>query len=193
MIGALLLLSACGSAGSLLSDKAGGGGDTAPVGCFDVPAAVAVGGSELDAEGRPLWVAMPEGSAQTMVHGPQGGWHLLVSADTDHTEDIVTLDVSVLWPAHDDALLSYGSFKVMLVPHEDDCGGTFAGMLAILDVTALAEGDRDTPPELLAGETVLVRIDATDVDGRTARDEVSVVAALDPVDEPDGDSADTGP
>lgn len=183
MIAALLLL-ACGTV-----DSAPGASDSAPPpGCLEVPAVVDVGGSAVDEDGRPIWVEMPAGSEQTMVHGPQGGWHILVSADTVHTAEIVTLNLSIRWPAHDDAQVSFGSFKVMLVAHDDACGGTYAGMLGILDVSDLAVGDLDTPPEVLAGETLVVRIDATDVDGRTASDEVSIVAALDPVDLP-GDTA----
>ncbi len=186
MIVLALSMAGCGA------DAALGAADTAevaPPGCLEVPATVALGGSGSDDLGRPTWTEMPAGSPQTMVHGPQGGWHILAGADVRHAGDIVTLIYTIHWPAHDDAQVSYGNFKVMLVPHDDGCGGWYAGMYGILDVTALADGEADTPPELLGGETLLLRMQATDLEGRTATDEVEVIAALDPVDVDDGDTA----
>ncbi len=170
----VLLLAAC-TAGT---DKLG---DTAPLGCLDVGADVSAGSSGFDELDRPIWLEMPEGSEQIMVHGPQGGWHILGAADVRHAGDIVTLQYAITWPARD-VRLSYGSFKVMLVPHDDGCGGTYAGMLGVLDVSDVKSGTDDTPPELLAGETLLVTMDAEDLSGRIAHDEVSVIAALDPAD-----------
>ncbi|MSQ02648.1 MAG: hypothetical protein EXR71_12290 [Myxococcales bacterium] len=155
--------------------------DTAPVGCLDVDATVMAGSSDFDDLDRPIWVEMPEGSEQIMVHGPQGGWHILGAADVRHAGQIVGLQYAITWPARD-VRLSYGNFKVMLVPHDDGCGGTYAGMLGVLDVADVKSGDADTPPELLAGETLLVTMDAEDLSGRTAHHELSVIAALDPAD-----------
>ncbi len=170
----LLLLVGCPGS----TDKLG---DTAPVGCLDVDATVLAGSSAFDELDRPIWVEMPAGSEQVMVHGPQGGWHILGAADVRHAGDIVTLQYAITWPASD-VRLSYGNFKVMLVPHDDGCGGTYAGMLGVLDVSDVKSGDADTPPELLAGETLTVSMDAEDLAGRTAHHEVSVIAALDPAD-----------
>jgi hypothetical protein len=73
----------------------------------------------------------------------------------------------------------------MLVADESGCGGVYAGMLGVLDVSELVDGEANTPPELLAGETLRIRITATDGEGREAADTRSVIAALDPADLPD--------
>ncbi len=155
-------------------------GDTAT--CFERDAGVEIGGSDVDADGRPLWIAMPEGSEQTMVHGPQGGWHLLASADVRSMEPIVTLLYTVEWPARGDVELSRGQFRVMLVANDEGCGGVYAGMFGILDVSALHDDELDTPPELLAGEELRVRMESTDGEGRSASDSRLIRAALDPSD-----------
>lgn len=187
MSAALILLWGCGTSDGLgAADK--GGGAQAPLGCLDVPAEVRIGGSDVDEANRPIWVEMPEGSEQIMVHGPQGGWHIMASASVSHMATvenvgmIVTLDYAIRWPARDDAPLSFGHFQVALAPHDDDCGGYYAGMQGVLDVSALAEGEADTPPELLAGETLRLSMDAADREGRTAHDEIEILAALDPAD-----------
>lgn len=166
-------------------DEAGAGDDlwkdTAPFTCDGAPASVTIGGTGTDDSQHPTWVEMPAGSEQTMVHGPQGGWHILASADVQGTNPIVTIRYQVFWPAHDEARLSDGLFRVMLVP-DDRCGGYYAGMFGILDVSEVATGDANTPPELLAGETLRLTLDIVDLDGLTAHDEVSVVAGLDPAD-----------
>lgn len=172
-------LTGCSGEASLVGDAT----DTAPLACEDRPASVAIGGSGTDELQRPIWTEMPEGSEQTMVHGPQGGWHILASADVQSTDDIVTIEYAISWPAQGDVQLSYGSFRVMLVP-DARCGGYYAGMLGILDVSAVASGEADTPPELLAGETLTLSMDIVDLNGLTASDAVNVIAALDPDDVP---------
>ena len=175
----LFFLVACTGGGKL------GGGpngvDTAPLPCDEREPTVTIGGSGVDDQARPIWTEMPEGSEQTMVHGPQGGWHILASADVQSTNQIVTIEYTIDWPAHQNARVSSGAFRVMLVP-DDRCGGFYAGMLGILDVSAVKDGELDTPPEVLAGEALTLRMFVTDLDGLTAEDERGVVAALDPVD-----------
>jgi hypothetical protein len=156
-------------------------GATEPT-CFERDATVLIGASGVDAEGRPTWTEMPEGSEQTMVHGPQGGWHVLASADVRSMDEIVTLVYTITWPARGDVELSRGQFRVMLVANEEDCGGVYAGMYGVLDVTGLEEGDADTPPELLAGEALDIRLEAVDESGRVATDTRSIRARLDPAD-----------
>lgn len=154
---------------------------TAACGCDG--ATLAIGGTDYDDDGRPVWVEMPEGSVQTMVHGPQGGWHVLAAARVLGTAEIVTLVYTIEFPERD-AQLSAGTFKVMLVA-DGECGGYYPAMFGILDVSKLAEGDADTPPELLAGKELALRMTVDDGQGGTAADEVTVIAGLDPMDEAD--------
>ena len=171
MIALLALLAACdGSEESAASCEERCGCD----------ARVEVGGTSYDEVGRPIWVEMPEGSEQTMVHGPQGGWHVLAAAQVLGTADVVSIEYSIQYPARE-VELSYGLFRVMLVS-DDDCGGYYPSMFGILDVSSIASGEADTPPELLAGESLLLRMDVDDGEGGVASDEVSVIAALDPED-----------
>lgn len=174
LAGLLVALAGCGG------DSAGNLEDSTPVGCWDVPATVDIGGSSTDAEGRPIWTEMKEKSEQIMVHGPQGGWHILASALVEHTSDIVTINYAIEWPAKS-AQVAFGTFRVMLV-RDGDCGGYYAEMRGILDVADFAVGDADTPPEVLAGETLELQMDIVDTENRTASDTRSVVAALDPAD-----------
>ena len=164
------------------TDGESGGDDSAPASCFDAAASVQIGGSDVDGDGRPVWTEMPQGSGQVMVHGPQGGWHLLASADVGAMEDIVTLVYTVEWPSRGDVELSRGQFRVLLVANEAHCGGTYAGMYGVLDVKDVASGEADTPPELLAGEELRIRMVATDGAGRSATDTRLIVAELDPQD-----------
>ena len=170
MILALLLLACSGPDDDSGADDTGCGGS-----------ALFLGSSAFDADGLPIWIDMPAGSDQTMVHGPQGGWHLLAAADVRNTESIVTLTLTVDWVARS-ARISSQLFRVLLVEHEN-CGGYFPQMYAILDVAALVDGERDTPPELLAGETLRVELTAEDGAGTVVTDRRDVVAALDPMDE----------
>ncbi len=160
------------------------GGDTGESGAACEPgcacdASVDVGGTGYDDEGRPVWIEMPGGSEQTMVHGPQGGWHVLAAAQVSGTAEVVSIEYTIEYPERD-AQLSYGLFRVMLVATE--CGGYYPSMFGILDVSAIADGEADTPPELLAGKELLLRMDVDDGEGGTASDEVTVIAALDPQD-----------
>ncbi|MBM4368126.1 MAG: hypothetical protein FJ102_18085 [Deltaproteobacteria bacterium] len=167
------------------------GGDPPESGCTGAcgcEASVDVGGTSYDDDGRPIWVEMPAGSEQTMVHGPQGGWHVLAAARVQGTAEVVSIEYTIEYPARE-AQLSYGLFRVMLVA-EGECGGYYPSMFGILDVAALAAGDADTPPELLGGEELLLRMDVDDGEGAKASDEVTVVAALDPQDVED--TGDTG-
>lgn len=64
----------------------------------------------------------------------------------------------------------------------DECTATSLGQYGYLDVSPLATGSLDTPPELLVGHTLSLRVDATDFTGTGATDEIQVVAVPDPDD-----------
>lgn len=119
------------------------------------------------------------GDDLVMVHGPQGGWHLLVSARVTGLGEHVTLHVQVFHDATD-TLVADGLYEVRLRT-EDGCTGTYPGMFAILSVDDLVQGEADTPPELLVDEPMRIRVDAEgELDAATA--EIVVFAVADPVD-----------
>ena len=56
---------------------------------------------------------------------------------------------------------------------DDTCSGTYTGMFGFLDVMHLADGELDTPPELLCNHPIRMSMTMTDTGGR------SVVKELD--------------
>ncbi|MDP2307216.1 MAG: hypothetical protein Q8P18_14415 [Pseudomonadota bacterium] len=149
----------------------------APDGCFSEPATVEVGGGSLAFE------PVADGAEMTMVHGPQGGWHVLASARFSDVNPIVAIHytVAVTSGAGAGQIVVDNEYRVLIV-EDVECGGYYPGMYGYLDVSALADGELDTPPELLAGQDLLLRMDVTDLDGRVASDTLTGRAALDPVD-----------
>ena len=64
-------------------------GDTSAPGCFGDAPALTIGSGEYE------WVDLTDQGPVTMVHGPQGGWHMLGSARIDNTEPIVRIRFSI--------------------------------------------------------------------------------------------------
>ncbi len=155
--------------------------DTAVAPCIDcacVAPAVEIG------DGTTTHVPAVPDSPATMVHGPQGGWHVLTSVGLDGLGPLVGLHLTIDadLPAHEAPVrVSDNTYRVLLTA-DRPCGGSYAGMYAYLDVGELADGERDTPPELLEGVPLLVTVVARDDDGRTATGALRRRAALDPRD-----------
>jgi hypothetical protein len=115
-----------------------------------------------------------------MVHGPQGGWHIVWSAVLSGTEQAAQLR-GIITDISSGVVVSDITYNVKLDP-VDDCSGESIGQYGYLDVSGLASGSLDTPPELLVGNNLLLRVEAADFAGTTAADEIVVVAAPDPED-----------
>jgi hypothetical protein len=153
-----------------------------PVDCKDLPPRVEVGTGET--EFRPLLALEPV----VMVHGPQGGWHMLGSVRVHNMDPIVEVHFTI----HDEpsgVQISDNTYRVAVV-QDRECTGYYPGMYGYLDVSALATGGITTPPGLLAGHPMLLTMAVTDYSGLTATEERRVVAQLDPIDMdmPDGDT-----
>jgi hypothetical protein len=167
------MLTACGSpAPECAADPIAGSALEAACAC-DAPSAEIGGGAyafEPLAPGDPL----------VMVHGPQGGWHVLASLRLRSTLDIVDVAYAIdVLP--DGPRVSDQAYRVQLVP-DGACAGTYPGMYGYLDVSGLADGEADTPPELLGGRALRLTLAATDAEGRVATATLDGVAALDPID-----------
>ena len=132
--------------------------------------------------GDAAYVPLEAGDPVTMVHGPQGGWHILGSALVLNSAPIVSLHFTI-HTIDGGVLIADNTYRVLLVENPP-CGGSFPGMYAYLNVSALAEGEADTPPELLGDARLTMRIEATDDDGGLGAGEIEVIAALDPIDQP---------
>lgn len=190
----LLLLSACGEPepGVDSAPAADDSGD-APPGCFAADPALDVG------TGSNGFEALESGDPLVMVHGPQGGWHMLGSVRTHNMEPIVRIQF-VVTVASSGAEVANNSLYVQTITDPDDpCVGVYPGMYAYLNVADLVDGDDDTPPELLGYETLVFTAVVTDDNSvppapeRVVRASVSVTATPDPIDlEDDPDMATPG-
>lgn len=162
------------------SDSGGDSSELGPpvghmdTGCEAAEPSVLVGG------GAEVYEPLNDGDPATIVHGPQGGWHMLASARVSNTLDIVTITYTThLLP--EETSLSWNQYRVQLQLFEE-CTGDYPGMYGYLDVSALAEGEADTPPELLEGRELRLSLQVTDTDGHEVEASVVVVGELDPVD-----------
>lgn len=168
LLSAAFLLIGC--SGDRLLDS----GDTSEPGCFGDAPALTIGSGEYE------WVDLSAQSPVTMVHGPQGGWHMLGSARIDNTEPIVRIRFSIV-VKDSGAVIADNTYTVQMI-RDQDCSGYYPGMYGYLDVSALAEGEADTPPELLSNAPVIMEMTATDLEQRSATATLEVIAVPDPVD-----------
>lgn len=127
--------------------------------------------------GQDTTVDLADGDEIMMVHGPQGGWHVEVGLRVTDPDPRITLDLSV------DALgeqVVFNHYEMRLTNH-DGCTGVREGLFGFLDMSALAQGDADTPPELLVGEELTVTAEVTGQTG-TATTQVVLLGVPDPKD-----------
>lgn len=133
--------------------------------------------------GETRWQPLAEGADHEMVHGPQGGWHMLGSVRAVGFEEVLRVRFQITVPDRDDAMVSDNLYAVQaLVDPMTPSILTYPGMYGYLEVGVLAEGELDTPPELLSGLPVVLWMEVTDDRGRQAEDSVEVTAAPDPDD-----------
>jgi hypothetical protein len=65
---------------------------------------------------------------------------------------------------------------------QDECTGSYTGLYGFLELDALFDGELDTPPELICGHTLAVRMTVSDTGGTLLTESVEAIAAPDPVD-----------
>jgi len=143
--------------------------------CRCTEPSVTIGTGELE------WEDLPDNAPLTMVHGPQGGWHMLGSAQVCGSRNVVTIHYTI---THDNSatVVSDNTYRVALVTEENSCCGYYPGMYGFIGVHEMAEGELDTPPELLACESLTMKMVATDTGGRSLTVEKTVIATPDPTD-----------
>lgn len=150
-----------------------GGVDTATPPCLRADPELDVG------TGDSAFEPLSPGDPVVMVHGPQGGWHMLGSVRVRNTTDVVNIRFVIETLAG--VVVADNDLNVLLVD-EGECQGSYPGMYAYLDVRALEDGEADTPPELLSYETVLMTATITDQEGRAVTGSLEVEAVPDPDD-----------
>ena len=152
-------------------------------GCSASAAQIAIG------TGSTAYESISESDPVMMVHGPQGGWHMLGSIRSWNTTPIIRIAYTIR-AVEEDVIISDNDYHVMLAMDEE-CSGYYPGMYGYLDVAPLADGDADEPAELLSYSTVELSMSIEDQDGRTASAVLDVTAIPDPQDVGD-DNPDTG-
>ena len=146
----------------------------ADLGCFANPPEIEIGGGESE------WETVAAGDGVTMVHGPQGGWHMLGSVWTANVDQIIEIEFTITVKSTG-AVVSDNSYRVAQVT-EGECTAYFPGMFGYLSIDEIVDGEADTPPELLAYETMIMAMTVTDAEGRTASTTLEIIAVPDPVD-----------
>lgn len=150
------------------------GGDP-PVDCENPVVAVEIGTGDQSFE------PLADGDPVTMVHGPQGGWHVWGSLRA--TGFAALVDIRYTIEDLDSGVFVCDQQYRVQTASVSECQGEYVGMFGYLDVGELAAGDADTPPELLAGHELEMCMRATDADGHDETACVRVVAEKDPEDE----------
>ena len=155
-------------------------------GCFSRNPSVTVG------TGEQVFLDLEPEQKVTMVHGPQGGWHMLGSVRLEHTLSIVEIDFRIT-DILSGVVVSSNHYRVGLIM-EDECTGFYPGMYGYLNVQDLIDGEKDTPPELLGDHLLKMEMETNDCtvsqdeqgicirSERWAKGEFVVQAILDEVD-----------
>ena len=164
-----------GSGGEGGGDDGGPGSGTGVEDCMDQTPVVEVG------TGDDSFQSLEEGAGVVMVHGPQGGWHMLGSVRMTAMTSIVEVHFTITHDASGEVIAD-NLYRVMTVYDEASCTGVYPGMYGYLDDSALEDGDKDTPPETLGYADVTMCMVVTDEELSTAEGCVGIVAIPDPVD-----------
>lgn len=152
-------------------DGAGDGGPVDPCGEAAV-VEVGTGAAAFEPFGQP--------PTAVMVHGPQGGWHMLGSLRVTGLQQIVSVRYTVTHQASG-VVVADNQYRVGMLFDADTCVGTYPGMYGYLNVAEMAAGDADTPPELLSWQPVELCLEVDD--GARAGSACGVVEAVpDPID-----------
>jgi hypothetical protein len=161
----VVLLGACSRADGDLSD--------------DLAACEGTEPSAVIGTGEYAWQDLSPGDEVTMVHGPQGGWHILGSVRIDDMSPNVEIHYTIT-DVPSGLVVSDNEYFVQQVPLSG-CKGEVVGRYGYLNLyDDLVSGEADTPWELLACHelTLTMAIDDPNWDK-------SVEASLDAIAVPD--------
>jgi hypothetical protein len=130
----------------------------------------------------------------TMVHGPQGGWHLPAAVRVHNTRNVVAIQATVTDVETGIPVTTELSYRVQVVD-EGSCSGVYTNMFLYLDTGALDE--EGNPATSLSCRMVDIEMCADDTGGHEACATRRVFVEPDPVDvasaqAPECESADEG-
>jgi hypothetical protein len=172
----MVMLLALACAGSETGTDASG---DLPESCEEAEATALIGTGEYE------WEDLLAGDPVTMIHGPQGGWHILGSVRLANLFENVEIHYTITDLASG-LVVSDNDYFVQQVSL-GACSGEVIGRYGYLNhYEALVEGEADTPWELLACHDVEIAMSATDTTwGKAAQATLVVVATPDQADSTD--------
>ena len=165
------LLSGCeasnGAADSVLASD--------PEACFETLPSAELG------TGEGAFVPVANGDQVPVIHGSQGGNHILGSVRVHHMSPIVLVHYSLT--NKDAEVVSDQSYRILLVD-EGDCAASAVGLYGYLGFLGGGTGSEDAAV-LLLWTNVQMKIDVTDTEGRFVSAEATIVPTPgEPPDEP---------
>lgn len=196
----LLTLAACSDKDTTTGDSdsvATDTGTTAPIECPEPDSGVIPVGTMVEeccarestvvlGNGESCHLPFPDEACATMVHGPQGGWHIWLSFENQSFRNVVSYQIGIVDVATGVSLLKddADSSRVAVLPTDDECVHTYPGIFGYLNqLTELPDyvaGAADTPPELICHKELELSITITDTDGRDVTTTQRVFASGDP-------------
>ena len=154
--------------------------------CFTADPVLEIG------EGAAVFQSFNEDREAMMVHGPQGGWHIEVALSLENVLQIMEIEYKI---EHlpTGIFVSENYYRIAMIM-KGECSGELPGLYGYLTVGELMDGELDTPPELLGGDSLEITIRVNDC-GNAAQAEgiciyeerwiekkLQVTAVLDPID-----------
>lgn len=177
----LLPLTVCLTACTDRAATGDSGDDTGSTGlpdCEALPASIEIGTGEF------AFIEVEPHDEITMVHGPQGGWHMLGSVRTENMAPNLRIHFSITDLASGE-LISDNEYFVQQVA-TGVCTGEVVGRYGYLNLyDDLKKGEDDTPWELFSCHEVRYDMEVTDPTwGKKVAESLTVVAVPDKKDAP---------
>lgn len=126
-----------------------------------------------------------DGAVVTMVHGPQGGWHVWYSFEAYNFGEIVTFEITGEDTNKGITVIDETTSQALVADTDATCGGVAYGAFGYLALDNPKTADVDeSPPAYLTGDEMIMHVTVTDISDTTltAEDEVSVTLACDDLD-----------
>lgn len=123
----------------------------------------------LIGDGETPFRAREEREQATIVHGPQGGFHVETSLWASGLSTPWEVSITALFQG---MIISDQTLFIEPMPALDPCAAVLARALAIFDVHEITS---DTPAELLAGQTITIAATVTGEEGDTVSAEIDLI------------------
>jgi len=145
--------------------------------CHDGPLELSVG------TGAIMFEPLSTGSPVTIVHGPQGGWHIDIAGEVTGTTDIVEVASVITLASSGDAIAGDQQPTRIALSDWDDagCTGNFFGITTYVDDIPSTDQQAICDME---GETLTIELTVTDLSAPsiTITEVLDVTMALDAID-----------